>query len=179
MPYSCVKVCPICGSSQKDISAHLRIKHKLTPTERQRHLQHANGKPPYHMYTNATIPKSFTHDEQPTSSENVLAELKCDDHITPTTFRTILQQLSVMNLERKRRYLKKVAPEGFIILLRTIRTNVDKLNLTYEQHHTLMYSKIFKRLSDPATHRNKARYLVCCDQFLVLFSQILPQLLKL
>ena len=45
MPYSFAKLCSICGSLQKDISAHLRTRHKLPSWERQRYLQQVKEQP--------------------------------------------------------------------------------------------------------------------------------------
>ena len=170
------------------MSAHLRTRHKLPSRERQRHLQQVKEQPRIqsmqgHIEKNGCMGnydtgRSDGFQEQQNSTNKLFIE-EDNYRMNSKEFRVILQQLSVANIERERQYIKNWAPEDFLSFLRSLPSNVDKFQLTYEQFYTMKHSKVFKRLGSPAVHRRVARELMTTDVFLKLFAQIIPQLLKI
>ena len=194
MPYSGVKSCPICCSSQKDLSAHLRNTHKLSSCERQCYLHQVKRvkktqprqqiESPTDMEDEDLVFEVATKEceETPETLERSSSKFFVDEddyRLDPKEFSAILQHLSVANIERMRQYIKKRAPEDFITFLRSLPSNVEKFDLTYDQFFTMKNSKLFQKLGSSCVHRRVARKLMTTDTFLKILSDILPQLLKL
>ena len=97
--------------------------------------------------------------------------------VQPKCFILILQQLQLMNMERAREYIQKRAPEDLIMFFRSLSDNVDKFDLTYDQHFLLKHSRLFKQINNPSVHRSFARKLMARDEFITFMYEILPHVL--
>ena len=134
MPYKSHRVCPICQSSIKDISTHLRQKHNLERGARKRYLDIAKRSsksyeenPTKGNETSDTwSSESLDHDNETaevdttckTNLENAICLLPC------------LREYFTMGTEKKRKYLTYNATDEFIKFLRDCILNARHGNMS-------------------------------------------------
>ena len=108
MPYKNYRQCPLCQLSVKDISSHLRLKHCLSSIQRKPYLENAHVT----SISNGLVPVI-----QP--EEFMLRQIKSKANDTYLTGNLkLLRRFFAMTRERKKWYLKKHAPQSFVLFLR-------------------------------------------------------------
>ena len=120
MPYKYYRSCPLCHLCVKDISSHLRFTHKLSPIERKPYLNNAIISS---SLLASPVSQRQDYDLAPakhgsTSGGRVVKKSKEADHVYLVDNLAILRRFISMTRERKKWYLKKIAPESFIKFLR-------------------------------------------------------------
>jgi hypothetical protein len=208
MPYRNVRHCPICSkNSLKDLSTHLRQRHKLSVKERHEYLAEAkrtiNSSKTTKSVNSRSISSSSseldnsdsdiasrkneeTEEIEEEEEHKEVGESDHDDTFTQEgklykddqDFLPILRKMLAMNMEQKRWYIKYNAPDDFIRFLRGISLNCDKFKLNFDHYWAINYSNTFRAITTKTIPPRRIPKFMTRKDFLQPLTVLLPQIIR-
>ena len=177
MPYKTYQKCLLCSKVIKDLSSHLRLHHGLSSLDRKQYLVKTNEHTPITRYLSKTGSES-----NELYSGNLSEGTKSSiDSARAQKYLNRLQQFTLLSLYEKKQYIRKRAPDSFILLLRECFRNILEgmcpCDKPLVDQCRIRYS--CKRINDNvATHR-EARNHLCENKMLdLLLSSVIKHLLS-
>ena len=120
MPYKTYRKCSLCSKIIKYLSSHLRLHHGLSSLDRKQYLVKTNEHTPITRY----LPKTSSESNALYSGNFSEGTKSSIDSARAQEYLNLLQQFTILPLYEKKQYIRKRAPDLFILLLRECVRNI-------------------------------------------------------